>query len=485
MDTVDEPIEIRILSEKARLDKVEYKDIYLDCGSYEKSFMNKDIAFSHEQKNYNSAELSNLELRKKYESFISYKVCELDKAYPTYDFKLDLYTKIIACCKYLLGILELLDVINENLKTNYFEVQRISRMKKVSKEEIEYLKAKTTIGAMLSILPEIKCRMYNLEFNDCNINVHKCYSELLDHIRLKAQYSCFPTDFLKIIETVFGNMTVQRLPEKLNGETRSYYKAFIADSDKYEAFIHYFCERLLDQFRYFITPREFLNNPANKTLFVVPFAVYCNFNFSNGGLLRSENINVSKSALPPKIYDKIHKYYAKMKVSLEKVLEDVRAEKDSLKKEDSDIDKFISIFAKRHENDKIGHVTKLTKILDESVVIKAKLNDFLIIRKADLYKKCMKTEKDYMNDPWGITDMDTKECQKQDKTDSWILYNIFGIFGSNYKIPKTELCNIFHIFSYTKDTPSKRMDAWFRNFAQSKVEITEEMNQALEQIINR
>jgi hypothetical protein len=29
------------------------------------------------------------------------------------------------------------------------------------------------------------------------------------------------------------------------------------------------------------------------------------------------------------------------------------------------------------------------------------------------------------------------------------------------------------------------MDAWFRNFANSKVEITEEMNQALEQIINR
>ena len=485
MDNFDEPFEIRILSEKARLEKVVFKDNYLDCSSYEKSIMNNDIVFSYEQKTYNSAELINLELRKKYKSYISYKTCELDKAYPTYDFKLELYNKIIATCKYLLNILDLLEVINDALRTNYFEVQSISKKKNKTKEEVEFLKAKASVGAMLSLLPEIKCRMFNLEHSECNIDVHKCYSELLDQVRLKVQYSCFPSDFLKMIETIFGNMSVQRLPAKMNGETKLYYKAFIAESDKYECFIHYFCERLLDQFRYYITPWDFLNNPDNKTLFVVPTAVYCNFNFSNGGLLRSENINISKSALPPKVYDKIHKYYTKLKVSFDTVLEEIRAEKDSLKKEDADIDKFIRVFTKKHENEKIGHVTKLTKILNDSPIIKAKLNDFLQFRKAGLFKRCMLSEKDSRVDPWEISDTDTKECQKQDKTDSWILYNVFEMFGSNYKIPKTELCNIFHIFSYTKDNPSKRMDAWFRNFAQSKVEITEEMNQALEQIINR
>ena len=45
---------------------------------------------------------------------------------------------------------------------------------------------------------------------------------------------------------------------------------------------------LLEEFYPYITPRNFLNNPQKKALFVIPPSFYAKFNFFNSGLTREE-----------------------------------------------------------------------------------------------------------------------------------------------------------------------------------------------------
>ena len=58
--------------------------------------------------------------------------------------------------------------------------------------------------------------------------------------------------------------------------------------EKLIAIMGSFIRFLENQFSYYVTSDSFLNNPAGKTLFVIPMSMYRKFNFKNSGLYKSE-----------------------------------------------------------------------------------------------------------------------------------------------------------------------------------------------------
>lgn len=63
----------------------------------------------------------------------------------------------------------------------------------------------------------------------------------------------------------------------------------------YSAAIKPFLTALMEIYYYFVTPEDFLNNPSEKTLFVIPISFYKKFNFAKRGLTREEVVFINSS----------------------------------------------------------------------------------------------------------------------------------------------------------------------------------------------
>lgn len=454
--------DIRILSDGMMSSyQNQFLNIFTDIPSRErKELDNMELPFSSHQTHFTSGELFNRKLREKYQ-VISYSLDELCYHYSTKDFLYLKFYEIKSTSEYFLNVLDMLSSINTVfLRIEKEKEQYNSRHKKTRelKPEQKFYASLPQIQKYLSLISDIKVTISNLTCFSENINLMRGYDELIYQLQINLGLTYLPKELLIVIDQILPGFSVNRIDTDNLNDTKNLkpVQSFLDFERQLRNLIKVFREKLMSQFSYYVTPQEFLNNPINRTIFVIDFATYRKLNFPTGGLYKSEMYDLEKSACGSDVYIKLEDFYTELQEYFSEALKQCKEQLEILKtyESQSSIQIYIDIYEEATKNNTGCTITKVKKQIQEPRYHEA-LNNLLIHSRLYMYKPLEELDLDRIKDtkiqkqlPWN---RDFGETPQFEINTLHYLYDIQQRCFADHKVPYTALMRLFHLFSYSKN----------------------------------
>lgn len=384
--------DIKILPDGLMFCQNQFLNIHTDIPSKErKELGDKEPVFESKQSKYNSAELTNRERREKYK-VTSYSLDELCFKYSTKPFLQLKYSEILSVAYYLVKVLDLLLEINQSffrIEKEKEEHKNRHRKQKALRAEQQFYNALPSVQKYLSLLSDIKVSISSLISCSENINIVREYDELLYSFRINLELTPVPKDVLHIIDLILPGIKVQRIDEDNLNDTKNLkdVQNFLNFEKQLHILIKLFRDKLINQFSYYVTSDEFLNNPICKTIFVVDLATYRKLNFQAGGLYQDEIFDMEKSACGSDVYVKLGDFYTDLSEYFTKVIFDTKDQIETLEtfEDCSAIQTYIGVFEMATRNKTGLSIQKFKQFMENPRWHEA-VNNLLIRNRLYMYK---------------------------------------------------------------------------------------------------
>ena len=462
MEVMDE-LSFKILADgQQKIQINEFRDIDVELGFSEKKLQQSiPEKYSSIQTEFNSAELINSEKRAKY-SVIAYELTEINSIYNTRDFKLFKFCEIESVAKYLRKLISLLNLINKNYENTTKELTYFDKSKH-SENYAQYYCAKDVVSSCFSLMCEIKANIDEIIYDENCISVKSSYEELNNALKIQLSLHTIPASLAEVINTIFPGIPLTKFEtEKIDNKNWPQFSFFCSWVQKLDLIFHYFVENLINEFSYFFTSEEFLNNPIGKTVFVVPFHLYKKLNFRKSGLFRKERFFLETSTTKDKVYKKYKELYSEINDELKKILKITKTEKElavNLSGE-TEIENFISAYLNKYQNTTYGSISKLEIHLEDPCLLE-KFEELLLTTRYFLISKL-----DDGKNPWEIKNFRSLDMKQKD-IDTVVFFTIFYRYYFNQNntryIPQAQICRLLNLFAHTQD-PLKRINTHFAKY---------------------
>lgn len=454
---------VRILAQGLTDSKNAFRNIDFDLPFLEmKQLSQLEESFHLEQKEYNSAEIFNQNKRDQFGTVKSYTLKEILKVYQTKRFKLFKIEQVLSVSGYLLKVLKFIEIIDNTLVQIDWAARAVSKRKDFKdKKEKEFVRSVTVLEMLFDLFSSIILMNSDLQSDINNVELENAINEMKENIRLPLSIHYVPDGLVSKISAIFPNLPLSKFSEleKNRGKNllpKAWNDVFLLEEKLYRI-IFMFVENLKNQFSYYVTPEQFLNNPLGKTIFVIPMSMYKLFNFSNSGLYRKEIVNygnISKAEISRRNRDflsTVSDVFSKVHAEAEKVKEELEKEAD-----DFDALTFLELFEKQHPVEK----TKKVKRFLSDPVVNERVTTMMRVTRSDMLTAAKKGT----SDPWFTTRASTIEVKNTDKDTLYFLLELFSLYPCGLKkFPQSEIWRIFNLFSYSK-LINKSMNYHVKNY---------------------
>ena len=441
---------VRILAQGLTDSKNEFKNIEFDLPFFEmKQLSQEEDTFQITQKDYNSAEIFNQERRNRFGSVKAYSLKDILKVYQTKAFKMYKMSQVVSVSEYLLKVLKLLEIVNKTLIRIDRDSKAISKSKDFKdKNEKEFVRSKTVVAELFELFSRIILMISDLQTDENNVGLDAIIEDMKEYIRLPLSIHYVPDELVPKISTVFPCLPLSKFSEleKTRGKNilPKAWNEFCQMEEKLFRVIFLFIENMINQFSYYVTPEQFLNNPLGKTIFVIPMSMYKMFNFNNSGLYRKEVIKygeVSKIEINKKNQD----FLSTVEIVFNSIHDEAEKIREELEKESDDFDalKFLAAYEKRYPQEKSEKIKQFLSnpIIDERVT------NMLYSARMDLMSVVLHG----IETPWFKEMPATVEVKDLDKDTLFFLLQLYTLYPSGLKkFPQAEIWRVFNLFSYSK-----------------------------------
>lgn len=466
MDVLDD-LGFKILADgQQKIQINEFRDIDVELGLSEKQQQRTILEkYSLEQKNYNTAELINLEKRKKY-GVTAYELTEINSVYNTRDFKYAKFCEIESVAKYLRKLTGLLVLINKHFENTTKELTNFDKSKH-SENYARYYCAKDVVSNCFSLMCEIKANIDEIIHDDNSISVKSSYEELNNSLKIQLSLHQVPKSLTELINTIFPGIPLTKFEsEKIDDKNWPQFSFFCSWVQKLDLIFHYFVENLINEFSYFLTSEEFLNNPIGKTVFVIPFHLYKKLNFRKSGLFCKERFFLEASTTKDKVSKKYKELYSEINDELKKILKVTKTEKELTinYSGETEIENFVAAYLEKYQNTTLGSIAKFELHLEDPCLLE-KFEELLLSTRYFLVSKL-----DDGKNPWEMKNFKCSDMKQKDIDTVLfisILYKQYLHENNTRIIPQTPICRLFNLFAHTKD-PVKRICTHFSKFCKEE-----------------
>ena len=444
--------------------QITYKNVLRDIEPEERSSKSSSFTYEGEEFKPNSAERYNLELRKS---------CQM-QYFPVEELIHKIRTRDMACAyaenlskvvAYLTAVMELANDVNNQLKVVIKNTKSIKHNSTLSKEEKTFEIAKSSVSSYVDILVEIKARIIDLENSDCNYNIQRTYTNLDTQVKTMMETSFIPDELAENFNMLYENYPLHKFSNaKDEGFSRTTTESRFIDFSRrlYSATIKVFIFELLEEFYPYITPRNFLNNPQKKALFVIPPSFYAKFNFFNSGLTREEMFFLDAQDDMEKTTVNLAAFLdevMKATVCMQKKIQEQKNELFDIKDE-QEIEMIIDAYTKRFSCSAAESNIRVLKKLLKNDLFREKLTVLLYELRADLIVNKLKHHKD----PWDRDNVEIQGPEENalDEETTIYLYKLMMLcFGSvDFKGIKVQLSRVIPLFADNEE-PQKSLRRYF------------------------
>ena len=189
-----------------------YKNVQIDIEPSEKNGKTDSFTFEGEEFKPNSAEIFNLEQRKKYQ-VQSFYAFELAKHIRTRNFAYLYSLHVIGVTEYLLKVLELAIDVNNKLDSIVKKTKSIMYSNKIPKDDKEYQIAKTSVGIYIDVLLEIKARISDLESSKYKNRITRTDANLDTTVRSMLATSYIPDEMAESFNNLYEMIPLNKFSD--------------------------------------------------------------------------------------------------------------------------------------------------------------------------------------------------------------------------------------------------------------------------------
>ncbi len=425
----------------------------------QKELDNKPAEFTKEQRDFNSAELYNQELRQKYQYISCFELRMLPEQYQTRKFKLYKIKQIIRIAEYLQKVLKLILSIDKQITKCEKKAESIlSGFKYLSVLEKDIAYLTLLIPELLDLLSDIKVSITELETDKSSINISDFVSEIWETLRLSLAICYIPDDMASKIDSLYPNISLKKL-SSLN-DTSKNRKEFFSHlqnlKNRLYLVFNLFITNLINQFSYYVTSPAFLNNPKGLTIFVIPMSMYIMFDFCNSGLTRSEMRKSDQKELFS-INPKYIKFYKTVDGYLKSFLEEAKDVQEKVKEEEEffNIQNLIDYYIKTVPSARVNQIEEFVSnpIVFEKISIMT-----------DKIKQSMIVSMSKKENPWDTIN-NVHESKDIDNSTIYFLLQLYEMHpGKLLKFPQAQLKDFLNLCSYSKRPPASCMNEHVRRY---------------------
>ena len=380
---------IKILAQGYTEEKVAFRDIDFDIPFVERiAAERKKPEFHIHQKEYNSAEIFNGKLREQCPSPLpAYELCEPPDVYVTKAYKEHRFSEIVSASGYLVRIA----VLTESICNKFLEIMMNARTAMHSEElksgpQRKTAQVKTVLSGMLAMFRDLVLSISDMNTDSHGIGTAGIARRMKERIRLAVSVRRVPGELASDINALFPNARIAFARSSRGKGIPPEYADFKMIEKRLYQILAITIQDLLSQFSYYVTPDLFLNNPAGRTLFVIPFSMYAKFGFLSSGLFRSERASYSESSQEAMVIRPVRKSFAALHDEARSMLSEMRKLPDGF-----DMDDFVRLYLSKHSVEKMDKVKKFIAILP----VREKITEMLFEARGDMVRRAKEGK-----DPW-------------------------------------------------------------------------------------
>lgn len=386
---------IKILAQGYTEEKVAFRDIDFDIPFVERiAAERKKPEFHIHQKEYNSAEIFNGKLREQCPSPLpAYELCELPDVYVTKAYKEHRFSEIVSASGYLVRIA----VLTESICNKFLEIMMNARTAMHSEElksgpQRKTAQVKTVLSGMLAMFRDLVLSISDMNTDSHGIGTAGIARRMKERIRLAVSVRRVPGELASDINALFPNARIAFARSSRGKGIPPEYADFKMIEKRLYQILAITIQDLLSQFSYYVTPDLFLNNPAGRTLFVIPFSMYAKFGFLSSGLFRSERASYSENSQEAMVMrylefiQPIKKSFAALHDEARFMLSEMRKLPDGF-----DMDDFVRLYLSKHPVEKMDKVKKFIAIPP----VREKITEMLFEARGDMVRRAKEGK-----DPW-------------------------------------------------------------------------------------
>lgn len=436
--------------------------------------------FCVEQNVFNSAESFNQIIREKYSSLPCYSFPDFLSAYLTTSFINYKLTEISSVSEYLLKIISVIESVLTGFICVRNEALKAMSDEKIKSEELrEFIRTKNMIHGLVSLFPDVLCAASDLENDKNNIEVPKVIYEMKEFLRLSFAARHIPDEVVPSLNSIFPAIPLSCASEFEYCNNSNYmchlYSDYRQIEDRIMQDYTFFVKSLLNQFSFYVTPENFLNNPVGRTIFVIPMSMYRKFCFQNSGLYKNELPQyVGTSA--DNILHKQSDFLKELKTAFSDIYE--QSEKVLFRKtvirEEFTIRTLIELYLKKHPVDKLSKIQTFI----QSPIVFEKMTEMIWKNYKDMIE-FVRAEKD----PWAEEPIPVNK--ERDRDIVYFLLRLYDLYPESLsRFPQAEFLRFFNIFNYSKQ-PVKCMNAHVRKYYEGKYKVSKNYEKDFGAILKR
>ncbi|MCQ2590059.1 MAG: hypothetical protein MJ179_06510 [Treponema sp.] len=405
------------------------------------------VCYKESQFNDGDVDSFNLELRNNH-PVNCFDIDDMAMIYRTRNFQLYYTTHIMEVVEYLNSVLCLAMDICEGVQESINNTKRIARNKNLNKDAKDYQTAKTTFITYFDIIQEIKTRIDDLSNSPLSHNTKASFDDLLSMIKTLISTSYVPDEAAESINQILPKQTFQKFKDahKQGLSEKDLVSGCMLLNDKiFNLGLKPFLLSLMNEFSFYITSDQFLNNPSMQTVLVVPLSLYKKFNFKNSGLLQSETVVLESNKIG-KTVENFMIFYEDLYVSLNHFYERAKILKSELQqKEDKNEIEWVITKYEALNNGKTGGLIPAIKVLTADPAFREKFTRLMYELRPGIVKQLMDNE-----NPWANQFETSKDLKKLDKETTFFVSNLIDHYFKEEHIPtlRLQMVNFLRIFSY-------------------------------------
>ncbi|MCQ2584453.1 MAG: hypothetical protein MJ185_02590 [Treponema sp.] len=431
---------------------VEYKNIETDLPQNEQ-----------DSNEFSSAESYNQERRSKHSEIPSYKLENLSDLYKTREFKEYKIEQIIQVTEYLLKVLKLIFSIDKQI----FKVEKkidgvISEKKFPTGLEKEIYRSRLIIEDLLDLLSDLKVSIIDLETDPYSVRIDDSVKEIWDSLLLSLTICYVPDELASKVDILFPGIALKKFSNLYDKKAVLHH--FFELKDRLFRIINLFIKNLSDQFSFYVTSDQFLNNPAGRTIFVIPMSMYILFDFSQSGLNSAEVLKKDSKSLYS-IDVKQMKFFRNVECYLKDLLEEACCMKQRIlnEKEFFNIRMLLDCYEKKIPNIRIK---PLEQYFSDPVVFE-KMTDMVQKVKQPMVSAMTKG-----GNPWDIMNPVT-ESKDIDNSTIYFLLKLHEMrFGDSVKLPQSQLRDLLNLCSYSARSSCACMNEHVSRYRKGKYRVS-------------
>lgn len=448
---------------------VEYKNIENDLPFYEQRLIEtKPNEFKKIQTDFNSAELYNQKLRLKYQGLPSFKINEISNIYYTKEFKLYKIKQVIRISEYLQKVLKLIFSIENHILKLEKRIDNIIAARSFNSSiDKDICKRKMVIENLFDLLSDIKISITELETDKNSVGINTFVNEIWDTLLLTLAIYYIPDEYAAKIDSIFSGISLKKI-SSLGEESRNKKTVLVHLSNlknKLFFIINLFITNLSNQFSYYVTTENFLNNPKGLTVFVIPISMYIMFDFYKNGLTKEENIK-KESKLYYSIDNKQMKFLKNVDMHLNTLIEEAKKTKETVSLEEDffNIKMLLDYYEVKVYNNRIK---PLIKYFSDPVIFE-KITTMVLKIKTTMVDSINNNE-----NPWNSVNLVSDSKDIDNSTIYFLIKLHESRFGSSKKFPQSQLRDLLNLCSYSTRISTACMNEHVNRYKRGNYHLTD------------